>query len=114
MPLIERLHRANAEGIADREDPWRRMLKRALAPDVVCISSVGLVDLLGVAPSTGNCRRLALSMRALGWVAIKSRRLTPGGWRSSECRGWTRSFREPRKNKPCGPTKRYEDEGVHP
>jgi hypothetical protein len=112
MSLIGRLHRANAEGIADQEDPWRRMLERALPPDLVCISSVGLADLLGIAPSTGNCRRLALSMRALGWVAIKSRKLTPGGWRSSECRGWSRPVREAMVGQACGHVKRYQDERV--
>jgi hypothetical protein len=97
MSLMERLHRANAEALADQEDPWRRLLERALPANVEGMSVVGLLDLLGFAPSTGNARRLARTMRSMGWVGIKSRRLPPGGWRSSECRGWARPFRDARK-----------------
>jgi hypothetical protein len=53
-----------------------------------------LLDLLGLRKTTGNGRRLAHSMRSLGFVPIKSRRLTPGGYRDTVTRGWARPFRD--------------------
>jgi hypothetical protein len=94
MSLIERLHRATAEMVADQEDPWKGVLERALPPSVMSTSTVALLALLNFRPTTGNARRLARTMRSMGWVGIKSRRLAPGGWRTTECRGWARPFRE--------------------
>jgi hypothetical protein len=99
MPLIERLHRATAEMVADQEDPWRRALERALPANVACTSTVALLSLLDFPTTTGNARRLARTMRSMGWVGIKSRRLSPGGWRTTECRGWSRAVRENKPNK---------------
>ena len=93
MSFIGKLRSAQA-ALVDDADPWKAMLERAVPPNVNCISSVALTDLLGVPPTTGNCRRLALTMRSLGWVALKSRRLMPGGWRTTTCRGWARPLRE--------------------
>ena len=73
---------------------WRRALERALPADLVCTSTVAILALLDFPTTTGNARRLARTMRSMGWVGIKSRRLAPGGWRTSECRGWVRPFRE--------------------
>ena len=98
MSLMSRLHEAKAKMLDDQEDPWKRVLERALPADVVCMSVIGLLDLLNFAPTTGNARRLARTMRSMGWVGIKSRRLAPGGWRSTECRGWARPFREMKKD----------------
>ena len=97
MPFIERLHRAKVELSEAEIDPWRRVLERAVPANVMSISSVGLLDLVDVPPTTGNCRRLALTMRAMGWVGLKSRRLAPGGWRTTTCRGWARPCREVRR-----------------
>lgn len=80
--------------LAEQQDPWKRMLERALPANVECMSVIGLLDILGFPPSTGNSRRLAKTMRKMGWVAIRSRRLAPGSWRSTECRGWAKPFRE--------------------
>jgi hypothetical protein len=99
MSLIGRLHRAKAELLDDQEDPSRRLLERALPANVECMSVVGLLDLLNFTPTTGNARRLARTMRSMGWVGIKSRRLAPGGWRSTECRGWARPLRDVRQKK---------------
>jgi hypothetical protein len=93
MSLIERLHRLNAEVLASQEDPWRRALERALPGDVLCTSTVALLGLLDFPVTTGNARRLAKTMKSMGWVGIKSRRLAPGGWRTTECRGWSRPVR---------------------
>jgi len=92
MSFIGELRRAQAALLAEDQDPWRRVLERALPANVTCISSVALLDLVGVPLTTGNCRRLAFSMRAMGWVGMKSRRLAPGGWRTTECRGWARPY----------------------
>jgi hypothetical protein len=101
MSLIGRLHRAKAQMLDDQEDPWRRVLERALPADVACMSVVGLLDLLNFSPTTGNARRLARTMRSMGWVGIKSRRLAPGGWRTTECRGWARPVREVKRKDVC-------------
>lgn len=92
MALLERLHRAKAELSEGENDPWRRMLERVLPPNVTCTSTVALLGLLDFPATTGNARRLARTMKSMGWVGIKSRRLAPGGWRTTECRGWARPF----------------------
>jgi hypothetical protein len=99
MSLIERLHRATAERAADQDDPCRRLLERALPANVMSTSTVALLALLDFPATTGNARRLARTMRSMGWVGIKSRRLAPGGWRTTECRGWSRPFRETKLKK---------------
>src|SRR5207248_4764692 len=77
-----------------RSDPWKRALDRALPANVTSISSSALLDLLDVPHTTGNARRLAQTMRAMGWVGLKSRRLIPGGFRDTTIRGWARPMRE--------------------
>jgi hypothetical protein len=94
MSLIERLHRAQAEMLGSQEDPWRRALERTLPANLAYTSTVALLAMLDFPATTGNARRLARTMRSMGWVGIKSRRLAPGGWRTTECRGWSRPVRE--------------------
>jgi hypothetical protein len=94
MSLIARLHREKVELSEGDNDPWRRVLERALPADLVCTSTVALLAFLDFPATTGNARRLARAMRSMGWVGIKSRRMAPGGWRTTECRGWARPFRE--------------------
>ena len=93
MSWIGRLQGAQLELRGSQVDPWRRLLEGALPSSVVCTSTVALLALLDFAPTTGNARRLARTMRSMGWVGIKSRRLSPGSWRSTECRGWARPVR---------------------
>jgi hypothetical protein len=112
MSLISRLHQIRDEMLDDQEDPWKRVLERALPANLVCTSTVALLDVLNFAATTGNARRLARTMRSMGWVGIKSRKLAPGGWRSTECRGWARPLREPRARQPSGRVERYQDERV--
>ena len=92
--LIERLY-SYAQQTEQRSDPWKRVLERALPANVTSISSAALLDLLDVPHTTGNARRLAQTMRAMGWVGLKSRKLTPGGFRDTTIRGWARPMREP-------------------
>jgi hypothetical protein len=99
MSLLGRLHRAKVDLSDGHEDPWRRLLERALPANVMCTSTVTLLGLLDFPVTTGNARRLARTMRSMGWVGIKSRRLAPGGWRTTECRGWARPFREMKPKK---------------
>jgi hypothetical protein len=112
VSLIERLHRANAEMFAEQEDPWRRVLERALPASVMSTSTVALLALLDFPSTTGNARRLARTMRSLGWVGIKSRRLAPGGWRTTECRGWSRPVREATVRQARGHVERYHHERI--
>jgi hypothetical protein len=93
VSLIKRLNRAKAELSEGEIDPWRRALERALPGNLMSTSTVALLNLLGFPPTTGNARRLARTMRSMGWVGLKSRRLAPGGWRTTECRGWARPVR---------------------
>jgi hypothetical protein len=85
-------------------DPWKRALERHLPANVTSMSSVALLDLLDVPPTTGNARRLAKTMRSMGWIGLKSRRLEPGGFRDTTIRGWARPFRESRTKHPLNPS----------
>jgi hypothetical protein len=98
MSVLGRLHRMKAELSEGENDPWRRVLERTLPSNLTCTSTVALLALLDFPVTTGNARRLARTMRSMGWVGIKSRRLAPGGWRTTECRGWLRPLRELNKD----------------
>jgi hypothetical protein len=95
LSWIERLHQLRAEREERDSGPWRGVLERALPADLTAVSTVALCDLLGIRATTGNARRIAKSMRVMGFFPIKSRTLLPGGWRGSEGRGWARAVRDP-------------------
>jgi len=98
MSWLERLHQASAKlHERDNDHPWKRVLERHLPANVTSLSSVALLDLLDVPATTGNARRLAKTMRSMGWVGLKSRRLMPGGFRDTTIRGWARPFRDQTK-----------------
>ena len=99
MGLLDRLNREKAELAEGEDDPWRRALERALPSNLACISTVGILALLDFPINTANARRVARTMRSMGWVGIKSRRLAPGGWRTTECRGWSRPVRAMKQKK---------------
>ncbi len=92
MSWIERLHQAKAEAVERDADPLREKVE-ALVRGMQAISTHSLLDLLGLPKTTGNGRRLAATMRTLGFVPIKSRRLEPGGWADTVTRGWARPVR---------------------
>jgi hypothetical protein len=75
-----------------QRDPWEARLRRALE-GVEAMSTAALLDLLGANPTTSNARRLAGNMRKLGFVAVKTRRFMPGGFRDTVTRGWARPVR---------------------
>lgn len=88
MPSFrEQLDRA----IADREDePWLRILEKALPSETTIVSTRTLHELLGLGPGSVNAWRIARAMRALGFLPHRSRRLVPGGFRDTAARGWVR------------------------
>jgi len=89
---LEKVHQAQAELARRDADPFREKAE-ALVSGMDAISTFALLDLLGLPKTTGNGRRIAQTMRSLGFIPIKSRRLMPGGWRDTVTRGWARSFR---------------------
>jgi hypothetical protein len=93
MSFLQRLKEAQAEQAQRQADPWRHTLEPLLR-GVEAIGTNALLDLLGVRQTTGNARRLAATMRALGYVPLKSRRLMPGGFHTTLIRGWMLSYRE--------------------
>lgn len=90
MAWIEKLRQELAERDAD---PLREKVE-AIVRGMEAVSTLTLLDLLGLPKTTGNGRRLAMTMRSLGFIPIKSRRLMPGGWRDTVTRGWSRPIRE--------------------
>ena len=74
-------------------DPLREKVA-SITRGMDAISTVALLDLIGLPNTTGNARRISKTMRALGYIPIKSRRLVPGGWNDTLCRGWARPVRE--------------------
>lgn len=89
---LERLHQASAELAKRDADPLRGIVE-ATVRGMDAVSTVALLDLIGLPKSTGNARRVSKTMRALGYIPIKSRRLVPGGYLNNVTRGWARPFR---------------------
>jgi hypothetical protein len=89
---IEKLQRAKAELAARNADPFRAKVEAAVR-GMEAMSTHSLLELIGLPKTTGNGRRIAPTMRTLGFIPIKSRRFEPGGWRDTVTRGWARPFR---------------------
>lgn len=73
-------------------DPLREKVA-ATVRGMDAVSTAAVLDLIGLPKTTGNGRRIAHSMRSLGFVPIKSRRFMPGGYRGTVTRGWARPVR---------------------
>jgi hypothetical protein len=84
-------------------DPLREKLT-ATVRDMDAVSTAALLDLIGLPNTTGNARRISKTMRGLGYIPIKSRRLMPGGFRDTVTRGWARPLRETRLTPTMKPT----------
>ncbi len=95
MSFLEKLREARAELEAHHKDPWHSKVAAAVR-DKDAISTNSLIDLLRAPANTGSARRIAAIMRDLQFVAIKSRRLAPGGFRDTIARGWSRPCRQVR------------------
>ena len=91
--FLERLNQARVERAQHDADPLRGKVE-GVVRGTEAVSTVALLDLLGLSKTTGNGRRIAPTMRTLGFVPIKSRRLMPGGYRDTVTRGWARPVRE--------------------
>jgi hypothetical protein len=92
MSFISKMLEAAKQFEAPPPDPWKKTLSEALQ-GVEGMSTVGLLDLVGAQHTTANGRRLAAIMRDLKFIPIQSRRLMPGGHRSTVARGWVRPMR---------------------
>jgi hypothetical protein len=93
MSFLDKLHRAEAELAERSADPFRQKIEAAVRGKDA-ISTTALLDLLEMPKTTGNARRVGQTMRSMGFVPIKSRRLMPGGFRDTIARGWARPIRE--------------------
>jgi hypothetical protein len=87
------IEQAAAEHRQREADPLRDKVA-AITRCMDAVSTAALLDLIGLPKTTSNGRRIAPSMRSLGFVPIKSRRLMPGGWKDTVTRGWARPTRE--------------------
>ena len=99
VSLLEKFHQAKAELTRRETDPLRDKVETNVR-GMEAISTFALLDLLSLPKTTGNGRRLAHTMRSLGFVPIKSRRLMPGGYRDNVTRGWARPVRELKNRAP--------------
>jgi hypothetical protein len=92
LSFVERIRQAEAELAEHDADPLRGKVALTVR-GMDAVSTVALLDLIGLPNTTGNARRISKTMRALGYIPIKSRRLVPGGWNDTLCRGWARPVR---------------------
>jgi hypothetical protein len=93
MSWLGKLERLKAVQAERDVDPLREKVEAAVHGKQA-IGTAPLLDLLNMRKTTGNARRISGTMRSLGFVPIKSRRLEPGGYRHTITRGWTRPLRE--------------------
>ena len=96
MSWLDKLHEAQAELAARNADPWRLCLERArgqVSDDGIERTTTQILfDILEVpqrSRGAGACRRLAKLMADLGWMAVRVRGLTRGGY-LEQVRGYCR------------------------
>jgi hypothetical protein len=99
LSYLERLHQASAEVAKRGADPLRGIVETTVR-GMDAVSTLTLLDLIGLPKNTGNARRVSKTMRSLGFVPIKSRRLMPGGHLNTVTGGWARPIREIRNSSP--------------
>jgi len=110
LSFLERIRQAEAE-LAERDaDPLREKVE-ATVRGMDAVSTAALLDLIGLPATTGNARRVSKTMRSLGFVAVKSRRFMPGGWRDTVTRGWARPVRALKVSAPQRVAKAGEQRG---
>jgi len=94
MSVLGKLAQARAELEEHCEDPWHSKVAAAVR-EIDAISTTAILDLIRVPATTATARRVAAIMRSLQFVAIKSRRLMPGGrCGNTVTRGWARPVRK--------------------
>jgi len=96
--FVELVREAGAR-LTEPADPWRLRLERVRGQvgddGIERISTQTLFDHLEVLQSSrgaGASRRLAQVMRSLGWMPVRVRDLTRGGYKE-QVRGYARSCR---------------------
>ncbi|MGO9684990.1 MAG: hypothetical protein ACLPTZ_20850 [Beijerinckiaceae bacterium] len=96
MSWLETLHKAKAEFAAQDCDPWRLRLERVrgqIGDDgLERVTTQMLLDVLELpqrSRKAGTCKRLAKLMAELGWMAVRVRGLTRGGY-LEQVRGYCR------------------------
>jgi len=99
VDFLGRLRQAKVELAKRDADPLRGKVE-ATVRGMEAISTLALLDLIGLPTTTGNARRVSNTMRSLGFVPIKSRRLMPGGYHDTVTRGWARPLREIKNSTP--------------
>jgi hypothetical protein len=99
---LDRLEEARAEMAARNADPWRLRLERLqgkIGDDgIERVTTQTVFDTLEIpqrSRGAGACRRLAAVMARLGWMAVRVRGLTRGGYRE-QVRGYCRDARHER------------------
>ena len=99
MSWLDELHKAQAKLAAQDADPWRLRLERLrgeIGDDgIERITTQLLFDILEVpqrSRGAGACRRLAKLMAELGWMGVRVRGLTRGGY-LEQVRGYARDAR---------------------
>jgi hypothetical protein len=95
MAWLNDLNGAMRETAARRADPLRARVERLMRGQTA-MSTAALLDLLGLPHTTANGRLLAKTMRSLGFIPLKSRRLLPGGHEGVVTRGWMRPLKPAR------------------
>jgi hypothetical protein len=99
MAWLNKLHDAEAQLTAHNGDPWRSPLERVRGKagddGIERVTTQTLFDILEVpqrSRGAGACRRLAKLMAELGWMAVRVRGLTRGGY-LEQVRGYARDAR---------------------
>ena len=93
LSFTARIRQATEELARHESDPLLEKVA-AITRGMKAVSTVALLDLIGLPNTTSNARRISKTMRSLGFVPIKSRRFMPGGWRDTVARGWSRPLRD--------------------
>ena len=100
MSWLGKMRQAQAEMAARNADPWRPPLERLRGKvgddGIERITTQTVFDILEIPQrnrSTSACRRLAKFMTELGWMAVRVRGLTRGGY-LEQVRGYCRDARQ--------------------
>ena len=96
MSFLAKLRKSQAKLAAQDADPWCLPLERVRGgvgdDGIERITTQLLFDILQVPQrnrGSGACRRLAKLMAELGWMAVRVRGLTRGGYRRALLRSWS-------------------------
>src|SRR5436305_12976448 len=102
MSFTQRLEQARAEIATLDTDPWALRLERLRGQidddGIERVTTQSVFDVLEVpqrSRGAGACRRLAKLMSELGWMAVRVRGLTRGGY-LEQVRGYCRDARHER------------------